>query len=259
MRYPLLLLCLTLFIACEKPTVDDPLPTGPRFGKLELIIKPLYNGSPLVFYQDIPTGIQPDEYLYFQKLEFYLAELQVQQTQGLSINLKEVEFVELSNLVTTALSEQGVTLEYDSLPVGTYQQLSFGVGLTDALNAMEPGDFSTLSPLARTGNYWASWNSYILSKTEGTLKQPSGNTNFVYHTGVNGMYQLRNFTTNFTIEADQTTQVILYLRGKDLFFKSGQAISIVDDNFTHSGAPGSREYQLASQVLINIADALYVP
>lgn len=252
------LLCGVFFLACKKPTTT-PTPTNARSGVLEVVFKPLYQGVPMVFYQDIPTGIHPDEYLYLQKLEFYISELKIQQQQGLSINLEEVELVELSNLVTTALSEEGVKFSYDNIPVGDYTQLSFGVGLTDAMNAMDPGDFSTLSPLASVGNYWSSWNSYILSKTEGTLKQSHRNTNFVYHTGVNGMYQPRQFATDFTIEADQTTQIVLYLRGKDLLFKAGQSISIVIDNFTHSGAPGSREYLLASQIIANIADALYIP
>lgn len=253
----LLLSCVALF-ACRKPSTSTPDPE-PQTGQLEIVFKPVYQGAPMVFFEDIPTGLQSNEYLYFQKLEFFVAELKVQQTNNLTINLEEVDYVELGDLVTAAMAEEGYTLRYDNLPVGDYDELSFGVGLTDALNSMDPGDFGTLSPMSNTGRYWPSWNSYILSKVEGTYKQPNGNTNFVYHTGVDGMYQPRSFATNFSIAADKITQVVIHLHGEDLFFKQGQAISISDDNLTHSGAPGSRGYELAKRVNINIANALRLP
>lgn len=94
------------------------------------------------------------------------------------------------------------------------QQHGLSINLEE-VKFVELGNFVTTA-LARTGNYCSSRNSYILSKTEGTLKKSVGNTNFVYHTGVDSMYHT-------TIEADKTTQIILYLRGEDFQFKTGQS------------------------------------
>lgn len=237
------------FTACQE---DEPNPTG----TIELVFIPKYNGNPMVLYENITTG--DNATLYFQKLEFFLSEIQAKMGSE-TITLADVDYVDMNDLITTPLAEQGTTLTFNEVPVGNYDQLSFGIGVTDANNAKEPGDFPTTSPLGQDGNYWASWNSYIFCKIEGQYT-PNGGTvgSFLYHGGVNGMYQPRSFNKSFDVTENGVTKIMIHLHGEDLFFKNGSAIDVANDNMTHSGAQGSDAYNLAKQVITNLADALHV-
>ena len=225
-------------------------------GTVELVFMPQYEGAPMAFFQDINTTNNGK--LYFQKLEFFISELRAQKGDQ-DVNLSEVEYVSMNDLITPEMASKGVSITLNDIPVGTYEKLMFGVGVTDANNSKEPADFSSESPLGRTGNYWASWNSYIFCKIEGQYT-PQGGTNnsFLYHGGVNGMYQPLSFDKSFTVQEGANTKNMIHLQGEDLFIKAGSEIDLINDNSTHSGAPDSDAYNLAKKSITNLANALHI-
>lgn len=231
--------------------------TQPTTGTVELVFMPKYKGTPMVFFKNINTDNNSN--LYFQKLEFFISELKAKQGNQV-VNLADVKYVSMNDLITNELAEKGVTVTLSDIPVGSYEKLMFGVGVTDANNAKEPADFSSETALGRTGNYWASWNSYIFCKIEGqyTPQGSSSASSFLYHGGVDGMYQPLHFNKNFTVKGGETTKIMIHLHGEDLFFKTGATIDLVNDNTTHSGAQGSAAYNLAKQAITNLANALHI-
>lgn len=226
-------------------------------GTVELVFMPKYKGAPMVFFENINTDNNGK--LYFQKLEFFISELKAKQGDKI-VDLADVEYVSMNDLITNELAKQGVTVTLRDIPIGSYEKLMFGVGVTDANNAKEPANFPSESALGRTGNYWASWNSYIFCKIEGqyTPQGSSSASAFLYHGGVDGMYQPLSFNKNFTVKEGETTKIMIHLRGEDLFFKTGATIDLVNDNTTHSGAQGSAAYNLAKQAITNLANALHI-
>jgi hypothetical protein len=116
--------------------------------------------------------------------------------------------------------------------------------------------------LGDPGNYWTSWNSYIFSRIEGRLdtlpNAAGGDVSYLYHSGVDGMYQTRTFSKTFEIKTGVNTELIFNINGKDIFYKSGAEINIPNANFSHSGAVGTTGYDLARQTVINIADAISI-
>lgn len=226
-------------------------------GTVELVFMPEYKGAPMVFFENINTDNNGT--LYFQKLEFFLSELKAQKGDE-TVNLSDVEYVSMNDLITTEMAQKGVSVTLNNIPAGSYDKLLFGVGVTDANNAKEPADFPSESALGRTGNYWASWNSYIFCKIEGqyTPQGSSATSPFLYHGGVDGMYQPRSFEKSFTVKEGETTKIMVHLHGEDLFFKTGSEIDLVNENSTHSGPEGSAAYNLAKQAITNLANALHV-
>ena len=225
-------------------------------GTVEIVFMPKYDGNPMVFYENIDAGSNGT--VYFQKLEFFLSEIQAQNGDG-TVTLADVDYVSMNDLITTELAQQGVSLTFEDVPVGDYDKLMFGVGVTDANNSKEPGDFPTTSPLGLDGNYWASWNSYIFSKIEGQHTPQGGAVgSFLYHGGVNGMYQPRSFSKSFSVKEGETTKIMMHLHGHELFFKAGAEIDVTNDNMTHSGAQGSAAYELAKRSIANLANALHM-
>jgi hypothetical protein len=241
------------FIACDK-TTEPEVPTG----TLELIFKARYEGAPMPTYSDINTGKTEPSSLLFKKIEFFISEIKGKQ-DGKMVEIADVSYVTLNNLSDAAKAEEGYKVTLTNVPVGDYSQLAYGVGVPDAINATSPGDYDSNSPLGMNANYWASWQSYILCKIEGDATLASGlKEGFLYHAGVNGMYQERTFDKDFTINEGETSTLVFHLHARDLFFKSGQEIDVVADPSTHSGPAGSDAYKLAEKAITNLADALHV-
>ena len=242
-----------VFIACDKTNTPKV-----KTGKLELIFKARYEGTPMPTYSDINTGKTEPSSLLFKKIEFFISEIQGKQ-DGKMVDIADVSYVNFNNLSDATKAEEGYSITLNDVPVGAYTQLKYGVGVPDAVNTTSPGDYDSNSPLGVNANYWANWQSYILCKIEGDATLANGTKEgFLYHAGVNGMYQERTYDKEFTINEGETSTVIFYLHSRDLFFKSGQEIDVVADPSTHSGPAGSDAYQLAKQVITNLADALHV-
>ena len=86
-----------------------------------------------------------------------------------SVIFKDVDYVSiLAHNLTLQDAIDGLTLSY-LVPGGHYKGLSFNIGVNPAQNKTKPVDYSPSSPLGEGTHYWAGWNSYIFSKTEGVL------------------------------------------------------------------------------------------
>lgn len=250
----LLLIAVSMWSSsCETKT-----PTTETTGTLEIIFKTRYGTNPFVLYKKTSTGKTDPTDILIKKFEFFLADITGTHSEG-SNKFADVDYVSMASSISNAAAENGTTIKLNNVPIGNYSKLNFGVGLSDATNATTPGDYESSSPLALNANYWASWNSYILCKMEGDVTQASGSTSgFLYHSGVNGMYQPRSFNQNFDVTAGQTTQLVIHINVDQIFFKTGHEIDIINNNQTHSGSAGSAEYNLAKKAIENLANALVI-
>lgn len=251
----LLLLAVTMWSSSCETTP----PVSETTGTLELVFKTRYDNQPFVLFQKTSTGQADPTDILVKKLDFFISEIKGINQEGNSSTFKDVGYVSMANSISPSSAEEGTTFSISNIPVGSYKQLDLGIGLPDAMNDKKPGDFDSSSPLGLNGNYWASWNSYILSKIEGDFtKADDSNSGFLYHSGVNGMYQPRSYTQNFDIAADQTTQLVFYINVKDIFFKTGSELDVLNQTQTHSGTVGSADYNLAKKSIENLANAISI-
>lgn len=250
----LLLLAITMWSSsCETTPPEENLT-----GTLEITFKARYGSDPLVLFEQTNTGQTDPVSVLFKKLDFFISDIKGVNA-GTITDFKDVGYISMANSITTIAAEEGTTFTMGKLPIGSYTALDMGIGLPNEVNNTTPGDYDSGSPLGLNGNHWASWNSYILCKLEGDITKADGsNSGFLYHSGVNGMYQSRSFTKNFDIEANTTTKITIYVDAKDIFFKTGSEIDMTTDKQTHSGAVGSADYNLAKKVIENLANAMSI-
>jgi len=145
-------------------------------------------------------------------------------------DLSEIQFIDLTKSHNSqADSEIGTAMSFSNVPVGTYNQLSFGVGVPVDLNKTNPSDYSTTHPLGadNSGEYWEAWDSYIFAKFEGQLDTngdgfDGDDISFAYHTGGwPELYEEVEFDNNLVLSAGETTDLVFELDIQQLF-KQGQ-------------------------------------
>ena len=175
--------CFLMAASCGKETTE-PIDTA----KINFSFKATYGGETLVLNQ-------PYDYfgnlIRFSKLNFYLANLVVVNDDG-ETELSEIQFIDLTTAHSTASdAAEGTKMAFAKIPVGTYNQLRFAIGVPADLNRTNPSDYSTSHPLGadNSGEYWEAWDSYIFSKIEGQYDQTGEGVfdgediSFAYHSG----------------------------------------------------------------------------
>ena len=232
---------------------------GPK-GNLSITFKAVYDNDPLLVFTDYLT---PDaDKLQFHVFNFFISDLEIVKENDEVIRLKDVEFIDFNGNTDLNKASAGIKIELNDVAIGNYKAIRFGIGIEPGKNAKEPGDFPSDPYLGNPGNYWTAWNSYIFSRVEGRIdtlpNAAGGDVFYLYHTGVDGMYQSRSFTKTFEISSNSNSELIFTVNAKDIFYKSGAEINIPAANVSHSGAVGTPAYNLARQSIINIADAISV-
>ena len=124
-----------------------------------------YEGSPLVMFKDYTY---PDGRTFqFTRVSFFISDLVFSTDQGDEL-VKEVDFINLTQSHSDPnASEEGFLYYTGSLQAKSIDRLSLNVGLTPEQNKTVPADYATGHPLARPGEYWLAWDSYIFVKIEG--------------------------------------------------------------------------------------------
>lgn len=178
----------------------------PKEGTLTLHFKAVYDGQPLQTFTTHP--FDNGQQIQLSHMSMFISDLELAQGST-TRNLKDVELVDLSydNL---ASAEAGYTLSITGIPAGTYDGIQFGVGVPADLNAMNPSDFSSSSPLSKTGYYWDAWQSYIFSKTEGRLDTVGNGLpelGFALHVGSDALYRVLQAPIPLTIEDGKSLNV----------------------------------------------------
>ena len=176
---------------------------------------PYYDDQPLQIFTQKPfTG---NEQVQFMHLSFLLSDLSLMDGSG-NTTLKDIELVDLSYDDLQAATE-GYTITTDHLPEGSYDGISFGIGVPADINDSTPNQYASSHPLSKTSYYWTAWHSYIFLKVEGTLDTlgtGSFDTGFAYHTGTDALYRLLESNVPIDIRDGQNTDIHIAIDYKDL-------------------------------------------
>lgn len=172
------MLALTL-TSCDKAET----PAGS--GALQIEIEHRFGNAPFALNSNYIT--ENNDTLSFTMVKYYVTNVQLKNTDGETFFLPESYY--LINL------DEGIEamLTIDSIPAGTYTEISFLVGVDSTRNVSgaQTGD------LSQTNDMFWSWNSgYIFVRMEGT-SQLAQSGSFVYHlggfSGANSAIQKRTF------------------------------------------------------------------
>ena len=109
-------------------------------------------------------------------------------------------------------ADRGTVVTFTDVPVGTYNALSYGVGIPANENAKAPKDFNPGDALSNSGEYWAGWKSYIFHKIEGKLDTDgdgTGETNVALHIGSDIAYKTSEKSIDLLLVKDETSTITI--------------------------------------------------
>ncbi len=144
-----------------------------------------YNDEPLVMFSDVdyPDGRK----MQFQRISFFISGVNVSEN-GSATEVSDVDFIDMTSSHSNAADIQPTIVEYFSDDYPDFDSINLTLGLSEEQNNSTPADFSSNSPLARSGEYWPSWNSYVFVKLEGNIDldgdgEYGGGEAFIFHLG----------------------------------------------------------------------------
>ncbi len=152
--------------------------------------KTIYNGNPFVLNKTY-AYTSPSK-VKFTRFNFFLTKIALIGANGTTVTLADAAKLDFTPLYDDAKAATGLTLSYNALK-GDYTGIQFSLGVSDDLNAKNPSQQPSSSPLADNSEYWDAWRSYIFSKLEGSVDTLNNNRfdkSFTIHTGgAEGVYK----------------------------------------------------------------------
>jgi len=214
-------------------------------GDLNLSIHLIYNGEPLVMFQDYeyPDG----RTINFSKFSMY--------TSDVKLDTKVVSDVAFHNLTDSHVDLSGATEGYQwmikEIEPKNYSNLTFGLGVNETQNAKDPGIFESGHPLAKPAEHWFSWSSFIFLKLEANMDSNGDGIKdlpIALHLGDDEAYRIISLDKSIEINADEMTEsnisidIFEFLGGSDTTYD-------VDTNpQIHSLAQKSAVVELANNL-----------
>ncbi len=201
-------------------------------GNLEIVVQGIYGSSPFV------KGMSYDYFgkgnILFTKSEWFVSSLGLIGTHH-NHTIKDVDYWSLSDHHTSLeKAQEGMLISYLDIPTGTYTGFQFDLGLNPTLNKTVPANYSPVHPMGEGSRYWAAWNSYIFSKTEGSYNDGSKSYNFTYHSGFDDSMKHLEWTKNIVIASGQTTRLILQIDHQALFGEDIDGMDIASNPQIHN-------------------------
>lgn len=186
-----------------------------QVGTLEVAYKLVYNGEPLVLFDDY--SYSNGEAISFSRVSFYVTDM------ALGSGDKTAELLDVSYLrageahQNAAAAAKGLSMVFDKVPTGTYSGLGYRFGISDEQNDKVPADYPSSSDLSLSGEYWVGWKSYIYAKIEGRIDLDGDGqkeTGLSLHLGTDDAKEWLSMAEDITISEDATTKLNISM---DLF------------------------------------------
>ncbi len=188
-----------------------------------------YDGEPLVMTHDY---VYPDgKTIRFNRFSFFVSEVTLNDGDR-SIVAREVDFLELTRShLDVNSARKGFAYELGSHSLKSIKDISFNIGLTEDQNKTVPADYVSGDVLARPGEYWLAWDSFIFFKIEGFIDLDGDNdpeTNVALHVGSDLSMRHVGLSTN---DIDGSISIVIDV--KDIF-ERGQLYTIAENPQIHS-------------------------
>lgn len=204
-----------------------------KVGTVNVNFKAYWGNNPVIMNEDV--WYFNDETMNFSRLNLFVSELTL--TGDENEELSEAEFVDFETINRTEEgAAQGVTFSYD-VPVGTYDNFDFGVGVSPELNSQEPSSYPSSHALGQFGSYWTAWNSFIFSKTEGKFDSDGddqADMAFVYHIGSDRMYRTISAVGPIDVAEGRDVNIDVVINYKTVFGDANNHIDVIANPAFHS-------------------------
>ena len=201
------------------------LPLGGQAATLEIVFESRWNDQPVTLSEPWMKRTGGDE-IALTRLAYLISELRLKDSRG-----GEYSPPGCFGLVATGGTDRPVRIE--NVPVGSYTELAFSVGLNEPENRADPNQWPPDHPLnpVHSNLHWSWQGGYIFMALEGFWRAPDGGERgFSYHLG-NAPHRMQ-VELPVVIEGtgDQVLRVRLYL---DRVLGDSAAVAIPEQTSTH--------------------------
>ena len=243
MRFATLLLSMIiLFGACEKEPNEEK-------ASLKLTYKAVFDTEPLLLSKNY--HLMNGDSIRFQRADLYISDISISNAG--TVALSAVEWLGFSEKnADPARIEEGFSYTFENLEPGMYSSLQWNIGLNADQNSKTPSNFAFPNPLSNAELYWAGWNSYIFSRTDGRLLTESDDYDFSYHTGGDILRRALEWNQNIELKAGEEREIIIYIDYKKVFVQNGEVYDIRNNASSHTTA----QIGVAHAIADNMMDAI---
>jgi len=202
---------------------------GDEESNVSFNFKLAYDGEPLVMTEDYtyPDG----KVIRFNRFSFFMSDVQLSNSDK-SVLATDAEFINLTRShLTAADARQGLTYDLGKHPISSITNVNFNIGLTQEQNTTVPADYESGSSLARPGEYWLAWDSYIFFKIEGFVDLDGDNdpeTSIALHVGADDARRAISLNNS---DGDENISMVIDV--KDIF-ENGSVYDIANNPQIHS-------------------------
>jgi len=232
-------LVLLLMVSCK----PEPIIEEDRTATIEVNFVAEYQNSPLIIFSQDYAYPELGNTFNVKKFQFLLTDLALLKSgTGDETELAEVELVEFTGMDTEDAAIKGTAFAYESIPVGEYSGIRFGLGVNRELNKAESvSNYAAGEPL--TTGFWPGWGSYIFSMMEGNFDMTGDGLyddmeeDFSYslHTGSNEAYRVVTLNTPISVTKDDDNIIKIVIDyGKILQTSEGQVYDIIETPESHN-------------------------
>lgn len=173
---------------------------------LNLDLTLTYDDNPLIAFeeQDHPLGYK----VFFTKYSMFISNITL-SGEDRSIRLSDVIFTDLlRDAIDISSAERGQRVSFTEVPKGTYDRITFNIGIPSDLNTTAPAQYDPTTPLGNNSEYWAGWESYVFHKIEGQIDEDGDDitdTSVALHMGSDDAFRTVVVDVPLTINDDQET------------------------------------------------------
>lgn len=221
---------------CTKESDKDN-PT-PELSAFNLQFDLSYQGQPLVMFE--PYSLNDSVRVLFSRFSMYLTDIELINSEGSTVSLEELGFYNLTDQFMDEVSAaEGYSLNFPDLEPGTFSGLRFGLGLPQALNVQQPGDFEPGHPLNAPEEYWIGWQSYVFVKIEGKIDADSNpnefERNMALHLGGDEIFRQVQLNEPIVLNSGLSTTLVINIDLYDMFSPEGStSYDLLDRPMIHS-------------------------
>lgn len=193
----------------------------------------------------------------FDQFSFYISNLVFLKDialEGNETEIKEIALLDFSTMDNVTDAEKGLNIITNNLPVGDYQGIKFGLGVSPDLNRTKPSEYSVEHPLSLSNLYQSEYNSYIFSQLAGQVDQDNNgslDSSFSYNAATDDLFREQTFVSKFTLTENSTYNIKLNIDVERLLGTEGDFVDLVTN-------PSDSDFNISRLIIDNFAAAISV-
>ena len=212
-------------------------------GSVQLAFKLQYDGAPLVMFEDYayPDG----RAIEFTRFSMYVSDLSIGGSYA-----EDIAFLNLTNAHADLESaEKGLVVPFARVAPNSYDRIRFGVGVNETKNQTGPSDYPSSHPLARSGEHWFSWNSYIFLKVEANMDSNGDGQKdlpIALHIGADDAYRFTEIQRTGEVVSNQDTNEDIIIDLYEFFGGQNVVYNIDETSSIHALSQSEAMLELVS-------------